>query len=204
MLLGRDVGKISKDQKDLLGKTFQTNERMIKLVNDLLNVSKIEEGRYLYQPKTIDMERLIKQICASSQEMTEKKKIDLAVEIDGNKDKKTIKADEEKITLAIKNLLDNAISYTEEKGKVTIKLSKEKDKIHVSVSDTGVGIPAKQQDRVFSKFFRGSNVVKMETDGTGLGLFIAKNIIEAHGGTISFKSKEGEGTTFFIVLPVAD
>ncbi len=204
MLLGGDVGKISKDQKDLLGKTFQTNERMIKLVNDLLNVSKIEEGRYLYQPKTIDMERLIKQICASSQEMTEKKKIDLAVEIDGNKDKKTIKADEEKITLAIKNLLDNAISYTEEKGKVTIKLSKEKDKIHVSVSDTGVGIPAKQQDRVFSKFFRGSNVVKMETDGTGLGLFIAKNIIEAHGGTISFKSKEGEGTTFFIVLPVAD
>ncbi|MFA5349460.1 MAG: HAMP domain-containing sensor histidine kinase [Candidatus Paceibacterota bacterium] len=204
MLLGGDVGKISTDQKDLLGKTFQTNERMIKLVNDLLNVSKIEEGKYLYQPKIIDMEALIRQICASSQEMIIKRNIDLAVEIDGSKSNKTIKADEEKMTLAIKNLLDNAISYTEAQGKITIKLSGEKGKIRISVSDTGVGIPAKQQDRVFSKFFRGSNVVKMDTDGTGLGLFITKNIIEAHGGEISFKSKEGEGTTFLIVLPVAD
>ncbi len=204
MLLGGDVGKISKDQKDLLGKTFQTNERMIKLVNDLLNVSKIEEGKYLYQPKTVDMEDLVRQICASSQDIVEKRKINLTIEIEDSGLKKTIKADEEKMALAIKNLLDNAINYTEAKGKITIKMTKEKDKINLSISDTGVGIPEKQQDRVFSKFFRGSNVVKMETDGTGLGLFIAKNIIEAHNGKISFKSKEGEGTTFFIVLPAAD
>lgn len=204
MLLGGDVGKISKDQQDLLGKTFQTNERMIKLVNDLLNVSKIEEGRYLYQPKIVDLEELVKQVCDSSKDQAEKRKVSLIINIEKSESKKTIKADEEKMGLAVKNLLDNAINYTEAQGKVTIALSREKDKIHLSVADTGVGIPEKQQDRVFSKFFRGSNVVKMETDGTGLGLFIAKNVVETHNGNISFKSKEGQGTIFSIVLPAAD
>jgi two-component system phosphate regulon sensor histidine kinase PhoR len=203
MFLAGDVGKLTADQKDLLGKTFQTNERMIKLVNDLLNVSKIEEGKYLYQPQVVDMEDIIKQVYDSSKDMADRRKIDLKLEIEKSEKGKLIKADVEKMNLAIKNLLDNAINYTETKGKVLIKLSREKDKINLSVSDTGVGIPEKQQNRIFSKFFRGANVVKMETDGTGLGLFITKNVLETHGGSISFESKEGKGTTFFITLPAA-
>ncbi len=204
MFLAGDVGKISADQKDLLNKTFQTNERMIKLVNDLLNVSKIEEGKYLYQPKVIDMEELVKQVYDSSKEAAAKRKVLLEIEVEKSKETKSVKADEEKMNLAIKNIVDNAINYTEVGGKVLIKLSMEKDKINLSISDTGVGIPEKQQDRVFSRFFRGANVVKLETDGTGLGLFIAKNVLETHGGNITFTSKEGKGTTFFITLPVAN
>ena len=203
MFLGGDVGRLTKDQKDLLNKTYQTNERMIKLVNDLLNVSKIEEGRYLYQPKVVNIEDMVKQIFNNSEELAKKKKIKFELDIDKNKKDKLVKIDAEKIELAIKNIIDNAINYTPASGKVTIDLSRAGDAINLEIKDTGVGIPEKQQDRVFSRFFRAANVVKMETDGTGLGLFIAKNVIEAHGGKISFKSKEGQGTDFLITLPAA-
>jgi signal transduction histidine kinase len=176
---------------------------MIKLVNDLLNVSKIEEGKYLYQPKAADMEELVKQVCDVSKEGAGRRKINLKMETEESNKNKLVKMDIEKMTLAIKNIIDNAISYTEVGGKISIKLSREKDTVRLIISDTGVGIPEKQKDRVFSKFFRGANVVKMETDGTGLGLFITKNIIETHGGNIDFESEEGKGTTFFITLPVA-
>lgn len=109
--------------------------------------------------------------------------------------------DIEKIALAFQNLVDNALKYTQSGGTITISLKKEEHEIKISVKDTGVGIPKDQQVRVFNKFFRGANVMRMETEGSGLGLFIAKNIIEAHGGKIWFKSDESKGTTFWFTLP---
>ena len=110
--------------------------------------------------------------------------------------------DVEKIKIAIDNIINNAITYTPTGGKVTISLSGNKEEIEFSVKDTGIGIPENQQERIFTKFFRGANATKMETEGTGLGLFIVKNIIEAHGGKTWFESKEGVGTTFYFNLPV--
>jgi two-component system sensor histidine kinase VicK len=112
-----------------------------------------------------------------------------------------IRFDSERIKLALQNLVDNAIAYTPSGGKVEVSLKRKKNCVEVAVKDTGVGIPKEQASRVFSKFFRGSNVVKLDTEGTGLGLYITKNIIEKHGGKIWFESKEGKGTTFYFTLP---
>lgn len=201
MLLGGDIGKITKDQEQTVDKAFQTNERMIRLVNDLLNVSRIEEGRYVYQPKIVQFEELVKDICDSSKDRIKAKKISFKLNLGKSKKEKVVKVDVEKMTLAIKNLVDNAISYTPSGGEIEVKVKRGRQKIEFSIRDTGMGIPKKEQDKVFSRFFRGTNAVKKETEGTGLGLFISKNIIEAHDGKIWFESKEHKGTTFYFTLP---
>jgi len=103
--------------------------------------------------------------------------------------------------LAVKNLVENAIFYTKNSGQVKVSVKRKKDQVVFAVSDSGIGIPKNQWNRIFTKFFRADNAIRMETEGTGLGLFITKNIIEAHSGKISFKTKEGKGTTFSFSLP---
>ena len=112
--------------------------------------------------------------------------------------------DVEKMKLAIQNLLDNAIRYTQPGGRVTASLKYVKKEIEFSIKDTGIGIPKDQQERVFTKFFRGANAIRLETEGSGLGLFITKNIIEAHGGKIWFESEENVGTTFHFTIPLKE
>ncbi|MCD6271072.1 HAMP domain-containing histidine kinase, partial [bacterium] len=201
MLLAGDVGEFTEEQKEFLQKTYQTNERMIKLVNDLLNVARIEEGRFVYQPKAVEFDQVVKQVFESLKELAQKKNLKFQLVIKKSKKPKVVKVDIEKITLVIKNLLENAIRYTPPGGEVTVRIERQDKEILFSVQDTGVGIPKDQQKRVFTRFFRGANVIKMETEGTGLGLFISKNIVEAHGGKIWFKSKENKGSTFFFTLP---
>jgi len=201
MLLAGDVGELTEEQKEFLQKTYQTNERMIKLVNDLLNVARIEEGRFVYQPKAVEFDQVVKQVFESLKELAQKKNLKFQLVIKKSKKPKVVKVDIEKITLVIKNLLENAIRYTPPGGEVTVRIERQDKEILFSVQDTGVGIPKDQQKRVFTRFFRGANVIKMETEGTGLGLFISKNIVEAHGGKIWFKSKENKGSTFFFTLP---
>jgi len=111
--------------------------------------------------------------------------------------------DPQKMHLAVQNLLDNAIKYTPDGGKIVLKVFREKDDVVCTVQDSGVGIPDDQKDRVFSKFFRGDNVIRMQTQGTGLGLFISRSIIEKHKGSISFESQEGQGTSFTFRLPIS-
>ena len=202
MLLDGDVGKLTDEQTEFLKKAYQSNERMVNLINDLLNVTRIEEGRYLYNPEELDMIELIEKTIIPLKEIAERK--NLKFEFLKPKEKEIkVRVDKEKISLAISNLVDNAINYTKE-GKISIQFEYDsKDKqVKFSVKDTGIGISEEQQKRLFSKFFRGINAIKAETEGTGLGLFIAKNIIEAHGGRIWFESEEGKGTTFYFTLPL--
>jgi PAS domain S-box-containing protein len=203
MLLDGDLGEITKDQKEFLFKTYASNERMINLINDLLDVSRIEEGRYLYKPTLNELEPIIQFIVNSCKEQLEKKRIILEIKKPAKKLPK-IMVDVEKIKLAIQNFIDNAIKYTLDGGRVEISFSSDENNVEVSVKDSGIGIPKEQQGRIFSKFFRGNNAIRMETDGSGLGLFISKNIIEAHGGKVWFESEDGKGTTFHFSFPVKE
>ncbi len=201
LLLSGDLGKISKEQRDFVTKTYDSNERMISLVNDLLNVTVIEEGRYIFSHTAVNIEKVIKSLLEDYKKQIKDRKIKI-IFIKEEKIPKVL-ADEEKICLAVENLLDNAVRYTKIGGEITISLNDLKDKkeIEFSIKDSGVGIPESQQKRIFSKFFRASNVIRMETEGTGLGLFITKNIINAHKGRIWFESQQGKGTTFHFTLP---
>ena len=203
MLLDGDLGEITKEQRDFLGKTYQSNERMISLINDLLDITRIEEGRYLYKPVLADLEAICQFVIHSFKDEIKKKKIKFEFK-KPQKKLPQIKVDVEKIRLTINNLLDNAIRYTPAGGRVTVSLRPVEKEIELSVKDTGVGVPKDQQGRVFTKFFRGANVMRMATEGSGLGLFITKNIIEAHGGKIWFESGEGKGTTFYLTLPTKE
>jgi PAS domain S-box-containing protein len=199
-------GKMAEEeQREVLERASQSNDRMIDLINDLLNVTRIEEGRYIYNPKSMDVIELTKKSIQSAKEAAKKKNIRFSF-VFPKKKMPEVKIDEEKIGLSIQNLAENAVHYTKPGGEVTvsIKYNKEKEKILFSVKDTGVGIPQHQQKRIFTKFFRGENVMRMETEGSGLGLFIAKNIIEAHDGKIWFESEEGKGSTFYFTLPIKE
>lgn len=203
MLLDGDLGAITEEQRDFIEKTYKSNERMTGLINDLLDVTRIEEGRYLYKPTLTNIEPIVQFVINSYKEEIKRK--NLKLEFKKPKEKlPEVKVDVEKIRLALDNLLGNAIRYTPTGGEITVSLKLNKKEIEFSAKDTGVGIPKDQQIRVFTKFFRGANVIRLETEGSGLGLFIAKNIIEAHGGRIWFKSEEGKGSTFFFTLPVKD
>lgn len=203
MLLEGDAGEINEDQNQLLNKSYKSNERMIKLINDLLNVTRIEEGRFLYEVESENLVEIVKKVADPLKKTAERKGLDFILNLPEEKNVPNVKVDKEKISLAAQNLVENAIHYTDQ-GKVEIDLEFQKDKKRFlfSVEDTGIGIPKSEQSRIFTKFFRAPSAVKSETKGTGLGLFIAKNIVEAHGGKIWFKSAKGEGTTFYFTIPV--
>ena len=201
MLLDKDLGPLNDEQAELISKGYQSNERMINLINDLLNVSRIEEGRMSYLFVEQSIEPILRELIDEQQHAAREKHI--TIELNSGSGKLPfVRLDTQKIHLGLQNLLDNAIKYTSFDGKVKINVTIEKEELVVSIQDTGVGIPTSQQPRVFSKFFRGDNVMRMQTEGTGLGLFIAHNIIEKHHGRIWFESHEGKGTTFYAALPL--
>ena len=199
-LLDKDLGEITPEQEDFIEKCYKSNERMISLINDLLDVTRIEEGRYIFKQVSVRLEPIIQSVVSSYEEEIVKR----AIKFEFKKPEEKLPIlilDVEKIKLVIGNLIDNAIRYTRPGGRVTVSTRCIKNEIEVSVKDTGVGIPLDQQQRMFTKFFRASNVMRMETEGSGLGLFIAKNIIEAHHGRIWFESEENKGSTFHFTIP---
>ncbi len=203
MFLTGDLGPINEEQKDFIEKTYKSNERMIALINDLLNITRIEEGRYLYKLMPVNMEEMIQDVIDSLKEEIQGKRINLRFRKADRKIDK-IRVDAEKMSLVLQNLINNAIHYTPAGGEIIITLRQSNHDIEFSIKDTGIGIPKDQQNRVFSKFFRGANAIRTETEGTGLGLYIAKNIIEAHDGGIWFDSEENKGSTFYFVLPIKE
>jgi len=182
MFLDGDLGKVTPEQQEFLMKTYKSNERMIALINSLLNVTRIEEGRFLYRPTFDKIDELAESVIKTLASEASRKQLKIVFKKENNLPK--ILMDAEKMRLAINNLIDNAIRYTLPGGKIEVKLTQKGGEVEFIVKDSGVGIPSVQQKRIFSKFFRGLNALKLETEGSGLGLFIAKNVIEAHGGKI--------------------
>ncbi len=200
MILDGDTGKLNAEQEELLIKGYKSNERIIELVNNLLNVSRIEEGRFGYKFKKGNFEEVLDIVLENVDNIIKHSKISLIV----NKPKSIPKIymDKERLSLVLQNLVDNAIKYTPENGKVEVSVKIEEKTLRIIVKDNGVGVPEIEKSKLFSKFFRASNVMRMQTEGSGLGLFIAKNIIEKHGGQIELKSQEGRGTEVNFTLPL--
>ena len=201
MVLDGDLGNLNRETNEFITKTYNTNERMIRLVNSLLNVSRIEEGRFKYSFEQISIVELVDSTVQEFLPTTSAQNITLLWKKPGSAFPK-ITADADRLRLAIQNILDNALKYSQPKGSIKVALTREGSYVNIAVEDSGVGIPKDEQHRIFSKFYRGSNVIKMQTEGSGLGLFIVKNIIDKHDGDITFSSKIGEGTTFTIKLPL--
>ena len=202
MFLDGDIGEVSAEQKEFLERAYNINERMIKLINDLLNVSRIEEGKFLYEFSISSLEKIIQETVDLLSKQIRERNIKFSFQLPAGPLPK-IRIDSAKMRIVIHNLLDNAIRYTPSGGAVTLEAKFEQNKVQIKISDSGAGIPISEQNRIFTKFYRGSNVIKMQTEGSGLGLFIVKNIIERHKGKISFESGTG-GTTFYITLPIYD
>jgi len=201
MLLDGDLGQLNNQQVEMLTKGYQTNERMILLINDLLNVSRIEEGRFQYRFVHMSIEEVVESVIQELYNLIKKRSIKFVYNVKKGEIPK-LNFDPQKIRLVVQNLIDNAVKFTPPGGKVTVHLTSDGVDVNFSVSDSGVGIPTPQQHRIFSKFFRADNVVRMQTDGSGLGLFIVKNVIDNHHGRVWFESTEGKGTTFTFSLPI--
>lgn len=200
MLLDGDEGELSSKQKGLMEKTYLSNQRMINLVNDLLNVSRIEEGRFLYEKEEAELAEIIRRVIEGVSETARRRKIKISFQGE-RKPLPGIKVDREKMTLAVQNIVENAVKYSPDESRVEISLEEDDGFLLVAIKDQGIGIPRTQQSRVFQRFFRAGNAIGQETEGTGLGLFISRNVIEAHGGKIWFESREGKGTTFYFTVP---
>lgn len=201
MLIDGDMGKVSKEQKEHMQLMSQIALNLSDLVSMILDVSRIQLGRMKVEKQELDLNDFFKEIL----EIIEPKAIEKKVDLKKNLPKKLPKAmlDRRYTHMTIENLLSNAIKYTPEGGKVCFDVVIEGNMLSCTVKDTGVGIPKSEQDKIFGRMFRASNV-RNAIDGNGFGLYVAKGAVEAQGGRIWFESAEGKGTTFFVKLPLKD
>jgi signal transduction histidine kinase len=201
MLLNGEMGDLTPEQRTYLLKTYESNERMITLINDLLQADRLESGtmRFSFQPT--NLVDLIDNILIEVNPLAEHRKLHLGY---GSREEvPPLSIDPQNMRVVVQNILENAIKYTPSGGSVTIDVKKKEKLVEVSVKDTGIGIPPEHQKDIFQRFFRAPNAVLTETVGSGLGLYIAKNIIDHHQGTIGFTSETGKGTIVTITLPIA-
>lgn len=204
MIMSGDLGTLNADQSEMMSKAYNSNDRMIDLVNDLLSTDRIDSGKIKYEFAHVDLSAIFETLY---QELTDYAKLKgINCVFDKDKEylsKQKIYADVEKVRAVFQNLIDNSIKYSKVGQTVEVKFDNP-DKLHVRIRviDNGIGIPAADQKNIFTRFFRAPNAQKMEANGSGLGLYIAKNILESHGGSIKFTSAEHAGTTFEIEFPL--
>ena len=200
MLLSLDVGKLTPKQREYSQEVYHASQRMVNLVNALLNVSRLELGTFAVEPKMVNIVNIAKNCLKELTPLILKKKLIFKFIYD--KSALMVKVDPKLMAIVFQNFLSNSVKYTQKDGKIVLKISKTENSVLISVSDNGIGIPLEQQKNIFEKLYRADNAKKFDPDGTGLGLYIVKEIIDYTGGKVWFKSVEGKETTFYTSLPL--
>lgn len=202
ILLNGDVGKLNPKQAGIIKETYANNQNMIDLVNKMLDMSRIESNRMVVNFERVNLADMVKKIIGEIKPMLRQK--GQKIHFTGLKDTDLeVNADKILIKNILGNLISNASRYTPVGGEIKVKITqKEKNSLLFSVKDNGIGIPKKEQYRIFKKFFRATNAVEFEANGTGLGLYIVKSILDIMGGKIWFKSEQNKGTEFLFTLPI--
>jgi len=203
MLLDGEAGELREKQKKYLEKIVESQTKMEELVKELLNVSRIEMGTFIIDPKPISFSDIMEDVLGEFYLQLMEKKIKLAKKFPSRLPK--IPADSQLVRIVFENLISNAIKYTPDEGtiEVEVSVSKKESLISARVSDSGYGIPKKQQHRIFTKLFRADNIIEKDVDGTGLGLYLVKSIVDNSGGSIEFSSEENKGSTFVVRYPLS-
>ena len=200
MMLEGDLGKISPTQRAVLREAFSSSERMVRLINDFLNVSRLQTGKFTIDKQSVDIAQILRDEVSLLKVVADQRSVEMVLKID--KKIPSLAVDSEKIRQVMLNMIDNAIYYSNPHKKVVITLKSSGKMIEFSVKDSGIGVPKLEQANLFGKFFRGTNAKKRRPDGTGVGLFLAKKVILSHDGEMIFESEEGKGSTFGFRLPV--
>lgn len=202
MLMSGDAGKLPDVAQGLVNQIHDNNQKLIRLVNDLLDVWRLDQRNVIVKPEPMDVGSAVNVVCTDARLEAAEKKVTIQIPLAGRSLPKVM-ADPQLFDKIIHNLLSNAIKYAPAGGggKVIIDGNSSGGFVTINIADNGMGIPVVDQARVFSKFFRARNAILSEVAGTGLGLFIAKSYAEKLGGGISFESEEGKGSTFHIKIP---
>lgn len=199
MMMDGDLGKISPEQRNIIERGFESNDQMIRMLAEISHANHVNEWKLQFNLAPMDIADCIESAIGAFAGEAKMKHVELLFK--GPHHLPLVMADKEKICLVVQNLIENALKYSKTNSTITINSELFKDSLVISVTDTGIGIPENAQQFIFKKFFRAGNAKKADK-GTGLGLFVGKQIVEGHHGTIWFESTENVGTTFFFSLPL--
>lgn len=195
------LGEVRKEQKERLERINKHSHELVNLINDLLDIARIEAGKTIMKIEEINLNEVLKDVEEIISPQAEEKKLRFVID---NRDRiEKIYADKIHLERVLVNLLGNALKFTPENGEIGIRVKKEEENaVLFEIYDTGIGISEKDLDKIFDEFYRADNPINRERKGTGLGLSLVKRIIDAHGGKIWAKSKPGKGSQFFFTLPL--
>ncbi|HET6622584.1 MAG TPA: ATP-binding protein [Candidatus Saccharimonadales bacterium] len=200
MLMEGDAGKLTRQQQKLTEEAFNSSQRMVFLINDFLNVSRLQTGRFELEKRPVDLGEVLTQEIGQLQVMAKSRQMKLDCQAD--KSLPLMELDETKLRQVMMNFVDNAIYYSSSGSTIAISLKLIDHAVEFKVTDHGIGVPKNEQAGLFGKFYRASNARKQRPDGTGVGLYMAKKVIDAHDGQIIFSSQQGKGSTFGFRLPL--
>lgn len=195
-----EESKMGKEEKGLIKDTHDSSVRLSGIIDDLLIVMEIEKQSLELKYENLDPVEIMQEVLKAQQESADQKQ--LKVSFKPAKSLHKIRYDHDKLKRILQGLIDNAIAYTWENGKITLDVKEEDNNMVFSVNDTGIGIPQKDHANIGTKFFRGSNATNMRADGSGIGLFLIRKLVEAGGGEFWFESNRGEGSSFYVSLPI--
>jgi len=204
ILLMGAAGALNEQQTHFLEIVRNNSERLAILVNDLLDISRIESGRLTFSLQPFDLAPIARDAVAALTRRTQEDHKSMRIETDLPRNLPRVLGDPEQIRRVLDNLLENAYYYTGENGQILLRIRKVSDHLQVDVKDTGIGIPPELQPRVFERFYRGEHPFVLATSGTGLGLSIVKHLVDMHNGQIWLESSgvSGEGSTFSFTIPM--
>jgi len=201
MLLDEDMGALKPTQRKVLEEAYGSSQRMVYLIGDFLNLSRLRTGKFIIERSPVSLSQLIQEEIAQLKAAAELRNVTLR--FDAPSEFPMLSIDETKMRQVMMNFIDNAIYYAKpEGGTVNVTLSEHQTHISFKVDDDGIGVPKAERSKLFTKFYRAENAKKARPDGTGVGLFMAKKVVDAHEGTILFDTKENKGSTFGFRLPL--